>query len=208
MAFSGQYAAAQLDQLDRSPLFRGYTFPLAAEVSEYLGFVNDLVPPTLLRWSRELGRLACITRTDGIPVMLDELEGFEFAVRVSWPVFGIDPLNGSPAWIWEEADGTVDEHYRMARAPIIDAKIMAPQTFNDVFFYANWSIEHRNSWPCIANDTVHPVLERLIAVYRRFAVRCWSHNDLIWRAIRRRNRAIRPLTESDSDFGMESDDEL
>ena len=205
-AFCGQYAAAQLEQLDHSPLFRGHTFPLAKEVSEYLGFVDDLVPPTLLRWSRELGRLACITRTDGIPVMLDELEGIDCVVRVSWPVFGID--NGSPAWIWEHADGTADEHYRMARTPIIDAMIMAPQTFNDAVFYASWTMEHRNSWPRIANDTIHPVLERLVAVYRRFANRYWGHNDRIWRSIRRRNRAIRPLTESDSDFGMESDDEL
>jgi hypothetical protein len=30
MAFSGQYAAAQLGKLNDSPLFRGYTFPLAA----------------------------------------------------------------------------------------------------------------------------------------------------------------------------------
>ena len=45
-------------------------------------------------------------------------------------------------------------------------------------------------------------------MYRIFARRYWGDNDRIWRTIRRRNRAIRPLTESDSDFGMESDDEL
>ena len=37
MAFSGQYAAAQLEKLDLSPLFRGHTFSLAREVSGYLG---------------------------------------------------------------------------------------------------------------------------------------------------------------------------
>ena len=192
MAFSGQYAEAQLEQLDHSPLFRGYTFPLALEVSEYLGCVNLLAPPTFLRWSRELCRLVSITRADAIPVMMDELEPVECVVRVSWPAFGICPLSGSRLWIWQHADGTAEEHYLEGRTPIIDAMIGTPQTFEDTCFYLSWNLRYRNAWPRIADDTIHPVLERFVAVYQRFADRYWEHNDLIWRQVRLRNRAIRP----------------
>ena len=54
MAFSGQYAAAQLHKLDG--LLR-CQFPLAKEVAEYLGFAPDAVPPSYLAWARAHGRL-------------------------------------------------------------------------------------------------------------------------------------------------------
>ena len=54
MAFSGQYAAAQLHRLDG--LLR-CLFPLAKEVAEDLGFAPDAVPPSYLAWARAHGRL-------------------------------------------------------------------------------------------------------------------------------------------------------
>ena len=60
MAFSGQYAAAQLEKLDHSPLFRGHTFSLAREISGYLGYAPDFAPPSFVRWARAHGRLPCI----------------------------------------------------------------------------------------------------------------------------------------------------
>jgi hypothetical protein len=57
MAFSGQYAAAQLEKLDTSPLFRGSTFPLAKEIAAYLGYAPDFVPPTYLTFARAHQRI-------------------------------------------------------------------------------------------------------------------------------------------------------
>ena len=57
MAFSGQYAAAQLHKLDG--LLR-CQFPLAKEVAEYLGFAPDAVPRSYLAGARAHGRLPSV----------------------------------------------------------------------------------------------------------------------------------------------------
>ena len=208
MAFSGQYAAAQLERLDASPLFRGHTFPLAQEVAEHLGFADELVPPSYLRWSRALGRLAGITQADIIPVMMEELEGIQCVVRVSWPEVGVEDFGNHPSWIWRHAEGTTDEHCRQGRAPIIDAMIVTPQTFEDASFYIFWSLKHRNAWPRLADDTIHPALEHLVSKYLCFMGVYRDHSDRIFRMIRSRNRAILPHAESDIDMETDSDEEV
>ena len=60
MAFSGQYAAAQLEKLDNSPLFRGRSFSLARKISDFLGYAPHFAPPSFVRWARAHGRLPWI----------------------------------------------------------------------------------------------------------------------------------------------------
>ena len=57
MAFSGQYAAAQLHKLDG---LLPCHFPLARTVAEHLGFAPDSVTPSYLAWARAHGRLPSI----------------------------------------------------------------------------------------------------------------------------------------------------
>ena len=115
MAFSGQHAAVQLEKLDHSPLFRGYTFPLAKEVAECLGCVAPLIPPTILQSSRRLGRLACTSgRMTDFRLFLEELDGEEWVVTV----IHYRLMSRSSGWIAAGMTGTIGEIRRSARGPI------------------------------------------------------------------------------------------
>ena len=196
MAVSGQYAAAQLAKLDRSPLFRGRHFPLAQEIAAYLGNVTPLMPPTFLRWSRVLGRRVSITTSRGIIVFIDELQGIDCTVQVSYTEF--DGL-----WRIHHATGTVEEYYRAGRGFLFDAVISTMPTVADQYFYNDWWQMYRIEWPLIAGNVFHPILARFVAPFHRFLNEYFDHGNLHFREIRRRNRAIVPPTESDSDFGEE-----
>ena len=203
MAFSGKYAAAQLGKLDHSPLFRGYTFPLAAEVSAYLGNVNDLVPPTFLRWSRLLGRLVAVNPVETIIVLTDELEGFDCVVTGSYTVF-----NGV-TWVVESATGTMEEHFRAGRTPIFDVTISIPMTDEDVRFYVRWERAHRNRWPNMVDDTWHPTLRRLINVFHDASWESFQRGNRRMGEIHRRNRTILfPDRIAETDSEIDSDEEL
>ena len=166
MAFSGHYAAAQLGKLDNSPLFRGYTFPLAREVSAYLGCVNDLVPPTYLHWSRLLGRLVSAMPAENIVVLLEELDGADWEASGSYTAVS-ERAFVDPVMTIQHATGTVDELYRAGRTPLFNLTIETPMSDEDGRFYSKWSRSYGQMRPLIARRTDHPALARHLAAYRR-----------------------------------------
>lgn len=208
MAFSGQYAAAQLEKLDNSPLFRGYTFPLAAEVSDYLGNVTALMPPTLLHWSRVLGRLVATNPVRQIIVLTDELDGLDCEVEGTYTEF----VDGR--WCYSSQTCTMDEHHREGHTPIYDAMINTPVTDEDYRFYFRWAEVHNARWPYLEGDIRrHPAFDRLAVAFRNVYDE-FSQRGVMRRAeINRRNRAIsypERIVESDSESysELESDEEL
>jgi hypothetical protein len=207
MAFSGQYAAAQLHKLDNSSLFRGYTFPLAAEVSAYLGNVNALVPPTLLHWSRQLGRLVAVHPVPAIIVLTDELDGLDCEVMGSYTVF-----NGT-RWIVERATCTMDEHHREGHTPIFDAMINTPATEEDRYFYARWFEVYGNRWPDSTDNMWHPTIRRLVHAFHYTSQEYMLRGNRRFAEMHRMNRTIlfpNLVVESgsESDSELQSDEEL
>ena len=205
MAFSGQYAAAQLQKLDNSPLFRGYSFPLAAEVSEYLGNVNALVPPTLLRWSRLLGRLVAVNPVREIIVLTDELDGLDCEVTGTYTMF-----NGT-RWVVESATCTMDEHHREGRTPIFDVMISTPVTDEDRRFYIRWFEVYGTRWPDSADDRWHPTIGRLVDAFHNVSREYMQRGNRRLAEMHRRNRAMlfrNVESDSESYSELESDEEL
>ena len=207
MAFSGQYAAAQLHKLDNSPLFRGYTFPLAAEVSAYLGNVNALVPPTLLRWSRLLGRLVAVNPVPAIIVLTDELDGLDCEVTGTYTEFD------GRVWRYASATCTMDEHHREGHTPIFDVMISTPVTEEDRRFYFRWYEVYGTRWPDSADNVRHPAIMRLVDAFNSVSREYCQRGIMRVAEMHRRNRAIlfpERIVESDSESysELESDEEL
>ena len=97
MAFSGQYAAAQLHKLDG---LLPRHFALAREVAEYLSHAPDAVPPTYLAWERAHGRLPSmqIWRDQvNVRVYEHELAGYDGIVRARIVRFAGDRAPAQPA---------------------------------------------------------------------------------------------------------------
>ena len=201
MAFSGQYAAAQLAKLDYSPLFRGYTFPLAAEVSAYLGNVNALVPPTLLRWSRLLGRLVAVNPVPAIIVLTDELDGLDCEVTGTYTEFD------GRVWRYASATCTMDEHHREGHTPIFDAMISTPVTEEDRRFYVRWFEVYGTRWPDSADNMWHPTIRRLVDAFHDVSREYMRRGNRRLAEMHRMNRAIL-FRNVETDSESYSDDEL
>ena len=185
MAFSGQYAAAQLEKLDRSPLFRGRTFPLAKEIAGYLGYAPDFVPPTYLTFARahrripsDHGTLDAADHMTHAHVLERDVDNFHaytlhaIILRVSGAQLG---FNGSL------------ETLRMIQGDgqLFCIKVELLRTPEDFEFFGRWRATHGVSWPYIMDydHRHHPVL--------RGALHTQQMYEEEWRADRaRRRRAV------------------
>ena len=168
MAFSGQYAAAQLEKLDRSPLFRGNTFSLVREISDYLGYAPDFAPPSFVRWARAHGRLPCIEDDVYDEYVRAPMRVCDFFTNafdgtiVSAQFF--DPDNfalvgviGSPEMI---RNLTNQNHalFRITVAVDFGAEDMA--------FSQRWNRSHMSNWPHTA-DGIHPAISGAVRIYNQ-----------------------------------------
>ena len=189
MAFSGQYAAAQLEKLDNSPLFRGRTFPLAKEIAAYLGYAPDFVPPTYLTFARAHQR---------IPSRYGRGEGADHAAYASVLNRDVDNFhaytlhanllrfNGDRLHI-DYIIGTLD-NLRTIRGdggPLFCFSAELLRSPEDLEFFERWRAVHGVSWPYSRayDHRPHHVL--------RGAFRTHSMYEEEWRAKReRRRRAV------------------
>ena len=201
MAFCGQHAAAQLEQLDHSPLFRRYTFPLSLEVAGYLGNVTPLMPPAVLHWSRVLGRVASMEVEEVIHVHTDEIDGLDCFVRVLYPMV----YNGR--WTMGSDGGTPDELFRR-RENMFLAQISTPYTFEDIVFYASWCADNNGvGWPEVRSGDYHPSLMRL-APQHRMRMHDLAEEVSLYHRINRQRNLVYTESESSGESDSDFDEEL
>ena len=198
MAFSGQYAAAQLEKLDA---LMPRHFPLSYEVASYLGNVTPLMPPTVLRWSRVLGRIAAMEVSDIVLVDLDEVVGVDCTVRLLYPTI----VNGR--WVSEVARGVPADLYRRFTHAFC-AQIPSPPTFEDMFFYATWAADNGVDWPRVRGGGYHPSLLRLVPQHQEYLREYEEEVTGYIAGNVRRNRTILGIVQSDSDEETDEDEEL
>ena len=190
MAFSGQYAAAQLEKLDHSPLFSGRTFSLTKEVSGYLGYAPDFVPPTYLTFARAHQRIPSRNGVPGpanyaayAPVLNRDVDSFHaYTMHANLVRFNGDRLH------IDYIIGTL-VNLRAIRGdsggPLFSFVVELRRSPEDLEFFNRWLAVHGLRWPfTLTNDNrEHHVL--------RGAFHTHSMYEEEWRAKReRRRRAV------------------
>ena len=187
MAFSGQHAAAQLEKLDNSPLFRGRTFFLSKEVSGYLGYAPDFVPPTYLTFARAHQRMPSRNGIPGpanyaayAPVLNRDLDNFhEYTMHANILRFHGDRLRH------DYIIGTL-ANLRAIRGdsggPLFSFVVELRRSPEDLEFFDQWLAVHGLCWPFTPDNDHHPhhVL--------RSAIRTHSMYEEEWQAARERTR--------------------
>ena len=149
MSFSGQYAAAQLEKLDHSPLFRGHTFPLAHELSAWLGYAPDFVPPTYLAFARTHQRIPSMnggdTRAAYAAVLDHDVHNYEGYIMHA----NISRFNGCRLRI-DHVIGTLAELRELRRegeGEYCCFSVELLRSPEDIEFFARWRATHGEEWP-------------------------------------------------------------
>ena len=185
MAFSGQHAAAQLEKLDHSPLFRGRTFPLAKEIAAYLGYTPDFVPPTYLTFARAHQRIPSrygpgegADHMAYAQALVRDVDNFHaYTLRANLLRFNGDRLHIS------NIVGTLN-YMRAIRGsrPLFCFVVELPRSPEDLEFFERWRAVHGVSWPYTRayDHRPHHVL--------RGAFRTQQMYEEEWRAARDRMR--------------------
>jgi hypothetical protein len=189
MPFSGQYAAAQLEKLDNSPMFRGRTFSLAKEIAGYLGYAPDFAPPAFVRWACVHGRLPCIDDDvyDGrvkAPMLVEDFStDFDYdddSAIVKYLEPNIEYQN-----MLEITTVRTDPERipRLSRLQVLfGITIDVNANLRDIRFCQRWFRDHAAGWPHTA-DGIHPSLSG--------AVRIYEQHHAIWAALVREQTMIR-----------------
>ena len=189
MAFSGQYAAAQLHHL---PLPQS----VIGELSDYLGYAPNFAPPTYVKFARVYGRLLSNSQGFCSCRAVDDESMDEVCCRASvhWSdfrhkdfrtdLFGDCRVHGM---LYSDVRGyrhcffvnvTPDRVHPALSGP----EIHVPVTDVDREFFARWSIagpgfspRRRYGWPYVPNvdphdieGIVHPAITGAIMTYRRY----------------------------------------
>jgi hypothetical protein len=184
MAFSGQYAAAQLHKLDG---LLPCHFALAKEVAEYLGFAPDAVPPSHLTCARALGRLPSmqICRYQVFVHMYEhELTGdgmvWARIVRFSGDRLEIRNIQGTLQEVQDQAGDSVPYSYSVS----ID---VVPE---DREFFARWVARYGRAWPDVDVYSMHPVLRGANKILGEVITRWREQDDLQLTIVHRHNRLL------------------
>ena len=179
MAFSGQYAAAQLGKLDNSPLFRGHTFPLSRELSAYLGYAPNLAPPSFVEWARAHGRLPTVEEDvyDGYMMVrmhpsdfdndnfdVDAVDANVLRPRGGPGILAIERVLARPGRVRELQWGHT----------LFNIAIEVTTTYEDMNFCARWGRAHRSNWPNTSSG-VHPAISGAVRIYQQHAERVRAH---------------------------------
>ena len=168
MAFSGQYAAAQLAKLDHSPLFPGCTVPLAQELSDYLGYAPDFAPPSYVAWARSRGYLPRISdnwhfANFVVPVLESEHDFTGYESRV---IATSNAMIGDGMMDTSEFNGPLEEVRRRAAGfPLYWLGVLFNVDDEDQEFCSRWYIAHMPlSWPNTLSG-VHPAIAGAVRIY-------------------------------------------
>jgi hypothetical protein len=188
MAFSGQYAAAQLHHLPLPHLVIG-------ELSDFLGYAPNFAPPSFVEWARLYGRLP----SD------DEDETYDY---VCWSYmlpsefrhndfrnnyFGDNPivhaivLRGDRTG-YLDAD-RIEVRPEQVRPALFEIRLLLNTRYEDIQFVRRWANDHRNEWPATSNG-IHPAIAGAVRIYRQHAAMWYAHNNAQWEFQRMRNRRL------------------
>ena len=197
MAFSGQYAAAQLHKLDG--LLR-CQFPLAKEVAEYLGFAPDVVPPTYLAWARARGRLPSMQIwRDQVYVRMyeHELAGYDGIVRARIVRFFGDRL------VVTDIHGTFQQVQEVAKDSTPYGYIIHINTApEDREFFSRWAALYGRAWPEVGFSSIHPALHGANKTFADAIMRWKDRNALQRRIVHQYNRFIPDSDRDERDGGF------
>ena len=195
MAFSGQYAAAQLQKLDHSPLFRGLWFPLSHELSEYLGYAPNFAPPSFVEWARAHGRL---------PTDADDVYDGYIMVRMHPDDFdtdnyGVDVVRADVLRPRGDPDGYLAIERILARPwrlrelhwghTIFNISIELTMIRGDFDFCNRWSRAHGTNWPNTSSG-VHPAITGAVRIYWQHGLRVRAYNLAQYEIQRRHNMRL------------------
>ena len=184
MAFSGQYAAAQLHHL---PL----PHSVIDELSDYLGYAPNFAPPSYVVWARLYGRLPrddenIYDYTCAAFMHPDEFRYNDFRNNY----FGRDPalqacvLRGdSTGYLDLERIEVSPEQVRPA---LFHIRLILDMRYGDVEFVRLWFHDRRGAWPNTSSG-VHPAIAGAVRIYRQHAARWYARNNVQWEIQRRRN---------------------
>ena len=195
MAFTAQYAAAQLGKLDNSPLFHGHTFPLSRELLGYLGDARDFAPPSFAEWARTHGRLPTV-----------EADLYEGYVNVSMHPddfenadFGVDMVRAHTLRSRGDPDGYLEIESVFARPwnirelrwghPLFNISIELRTGYEDMDFCNRWIRDHGIDWPNTSSG-VHPMLAGAVRIYQQHTARVRAHSSYQYEIMRMRNRRL------------------
>ena len=180
MAFSGQYAAAQLHYLNDSPLFRGYTFPLSRELSDFLGYAPNFAPPSFVEWARAHGRL---------PTDEDDVYDGYMMVRMHPDDFdngdyGVDVVDANVLRPRGDPNGYLAIERILARPwrlrelhwghTIFNISIELTMIRGDLDFCNRWGRAHGTNWPNTSRG-VHPAIAGAVRIYWQHGLRVRAH---------------------------------
>ena len=207
MAFSGQYAAAQLGKLPIPHLVLG-------EISDYLGYAPNFIPPSYVRWAKMFGRLPWneYADDDRYSVKVFDRELSTYRGTVSARILSLRNMRLETLALFD-VDVEEIRHSDNVRLIAFDVAINVEYTDEDIRFFATWRAKHELQWPYVFEDNykwwsppVHPCIKKAVKRYDAF-LRDWSGHGLsIDLMITRHNRAVRFVRtfnrregESDSD---------
>ena len=208
MAFSGQYAAAQLHHLPLPHLVIG-------ELSDYLGYAPNFAPPSYVRWARILGRLPLdgfdVGDTFAIRAFEHELSTYRGPVNARCMRLRnakLESLFFTDFTLWEIR--YMNEHHLL----IYDIVARVEYTRDDFLFRRAWLARNRFDWPHVPrpfwqdSDMVHHTIRRGIYRYVTFINHYGTHGDSVSNVINRYNSALnvfRAFSSADDARNYDSD---
>ena len=196
MVFSGQYAAAQLQKLDHSPLFRGLWFPLSHELSEYLGYAPNFAPPSFVEWAQAHGRLPSIVKHlpvgfVDVPMLEHEFErefaGYEVRANIIVPRGILDGMLRKVSYT-----GRFERIRELTTGYVLFGICIELEVGDeDADFYSRWLRVHSVAWPFgLRENRIHPVIQGAVKIFMLHNI-AWltlSHEQTM--IMYRRNRSL------------------
>ena len=174
MAFSGQYAAAQLHHLPLPHL-------VIAELSEYLGYAPDFVPPMFVAWARRYGRLPDTAGWSHGPTVNIQVLELEDGIEGTTIVTASYTAGLEGEYL---RAGYVDCQLAMARV-VAGASTLYYMSIRMTLdgghdnFLDRWNRTYSNHWPYTGrphhDDNVHPAIGGAVRITNTFARRWHDH---------------------------------
>ena len=182
MAFSGQYAAAQLHHL---PL----PHSVIDELSDYLGYAPNFAPPSFVKWARANGRL---------PTDDEDVYDYTFYANMLPSDFrnnnNFDRATVMASTLRLDCRGllNVERMYFKAhqvRPALFHIRIQIDASYWDRYFLNRWSDDRLAAWPNTSSG-VHPAIAGAVRIYRRHNARFLAHDREAYAIQRRHNNRL------------------
>jgi hypothetical protein len=195
MAFSGQYAAAQLGKL---PL----PHSVLGEISDHLGYAPNFIPPSFIMWVKMFGRLPCDEyHGEGnyhVRAFVRELSTYRGTLSAR--ILRLCNMRLETLALFHV---NVDEIRQSDNVRLItfDVSINVRHSNEDIVFFETWSRKNELEWPYVFENNykwwappVHPCIQKAVVRFNKF-LQDWSGHALsIEMMMNRYNRSVRFVT--------------